>query len=977
MSAIPYWIQSTTGTTYLKVDRLAPGQQRVFKVRGEAGYVPDIDSTMLFGDDFKTQDTNKWNFPTYWSVSDGLLKASHSDWVSRNESSVFSEPLTSMAEDGVIIEYYSRNLGNVSAYDMDCYVYNTGRIGYAYGTYDSFFGGTLEDWGYDPRNWIHVKAQYKSGDNKLWFNDNLVKTSTAEYTAFDHVGMRSKGSSEWDYIFFRKYAAVEPTVQVVSTTDGYNIIVTNTGDTELTDYQVAVNSTDLGISTTDDSLLIEPLDCEPISFWHESTTKSWTKVPELLPFETRMFYVEKTPGYVPNGKAIFDMFFSGESVDSANFDIGSGVTSDGSTLQIVGPAFASRTWGPYYYVSKQKFSRPFVFEIESKGVGSRGDFMVGAFDNDGGYSYTEMVYASYQYPDKTTRGVYEDAAGRVYQGKTTNADTWYNDEIVVYDTGADYHIDDTVLYNSSYSSEDNLRVGITAASSTQQFRNMRVRKYMEVEPTVTVKDCGSFCQITVTNNTPDTMSDVQVSFDSTPLNLTSTDDSLLILPMNNSEQSNVPYLDLFDGCVAYYDFMGDAQDVMGNHDGVVTGASLTTDHMGIQGAAYSFDGVDDYIELANSTTIDFDSNFTVCAMIKSTMTGAWLTTIIGKYGFTSISESWALGWMDSNVLGFYIRDSAGTRDMAHLSSGEALDGNWHFLVATVSSSEVKFFLDGLLKMTTPRTAGSVINSRPVTIGAHLTTFTNMDISYGSLIGRTLSDSEIKALTNLVKHGYPYPIMQKTEVDIMSASHILSHASLQSLGCKMWIPLNGDVYDYSGNGNNLTLTGINYTANLDGTRFAYIDSKSDIMSLSTSISDSHITVCAWYYFEGTGGTWNTIFCRNDGTYHHLLIQDSDNQIGFYNSSFYGSGFNLVENTWYFIRLEKNGTNSKLYINEDLKQDSNSSFDNASYPLKVIGNYGGTNQDQGSLGKLGQIFVFQGGLDNNSSHQLMVTTAPTYR
>jgi hypothetical protein len=82
------------------------------------------------------------------------------------------------------------------------------------------------------------------------------------------------------------------------------------------------------------------------------------------------------------------------------------------------------------------------------------------------------------------------------------------------------------------------------------------------------------------------------------------------------------------------------------------------------------------------------------------------------------------------------------------------------LVATVSSSEVKFFLDGLLKMTTPRTAGSVINSRPVTIGAHMTTFTNIDISYGSLIGRTLSDSEIKALTNLVKHGYPYPIMQK-------------------------------------------------------------------------------------------------------------------------------------------------------------------------------------------------------------------------
>jgi hypothetical protein len=485
-----------------------------------------------------------------------------------------------------------------------------------------------------------------------------------------------------------------------------------------------------------------------------------------------MFYVEKTEGFAPNGKAIFNKLFDEFSGSSVDTDIWTVLNSTGiSVANGVLTATNSSGW----LESKESFGNEDII-LESR------------------FEHISMPASGYN-PLSLWKSA-TDTFGGLIHPDSSNIKTYYRNNgnwititggisgiaditcrIIIHTNGTC----DIQYINNDTGTVFSEALGVTNTISNEpirfirreddgssyynqsfevQFHHILARKYVATEPTVTVKDCGSFCQITVTNNTPDTMSDVQVSFDSTPLNLTSTDDSLLILPMNNSERSNVPYMDLFDGCVAYWDFMGDAQDIMGNHDGVVTGASLTTDHMGIQNAAYSFDGVDDYIELANSTTIDFDSNFTVCAMIKSTMTGAWFTTIIGKYGFTSISESWALGWIDSNVLGFYIRDSAGTRDIAHLSSGEALDGNWHFLVATVSSSEVKFFLDGLLKMTTPRTAGSVINSRPVTIGAHMTTFTNIDISYGSLIGRTLSDSEIKALTNLVKHGYPYPIMQK-------------------------------------------------------------------------------------------------------------------------------------------------------------------------------------------------------------------------
>jgi hypothetical protein len=171
-----------------------------------------------------------------------------------------------------------------------------------------------------------------------------------------------------------------------------------------------------------------------------------------------------------------------------------------------------------------------------------------------------------------------------------------------------------------------------------------------------------------------------------------------------------------------------------------------------------------------------------------------------------------------------------------------------------------------------------------------------------------------------------------------------------------MPLIRDVKDYSGNGNHGNQSGISYSTIKTGQRISTIDSDADYITLTNSISNTHLTVCMWYYYDGNEGTWNTLLCRNGGTYHHLLVQPSDSQIGFYNSTFYGSGVILEKGNWYFLRLVKNGTNSKLYINEELVQDSNSSFDNATYPLAVIGNDG--SYTQGSRGNIKNVLMFDG-------------------
>lgn len=65
--------------------------------------------------------------------------------------------------------------------------------------------------------------------------------------------------------------------------------------------------------------------------------------------------------------------------------------------------------------------------------------------------------------------------------------------------------------------------------------------------------------------------------------------------------------------VAYYPFNSNSNDESGNlNHGVVSGAVLTTDRFGNINSAYEFDGIDDYILVANSTSLNvFNSDLTV------------------------------------------------------------------------------------------------------------------------------------------------------------------------------------------------------------------------------------------------------------------------------------------------------------------------------------------------------------------------------
>jgi len=70
-----------------------------------------------------------------------------------------------------------------------------------------------------------------------------------------------------------------------------------------------------------------------------------------------------------------------------------------------------------------------------------------------------------------------------------------------------------------------------------------------------------------------------------------------------------------DSPISYWKFDGDADDEMGNNDGTVYGATLTT---GISGQAYQFGGSEDYIDLGSDTSLKPQLPVTLTGWVKIT-----------------------------------------------------------------------------------------------------------------------------------------------------------------------------------------------------------------------------------------------------------------------------------------------------------------------------------------------------------------------
>ena len=190
----------------------------------------------------------------------------------------------------------------------------------------------------------------------------------------------------------------------------------------------------------------------------------------------------------------------------------------------------------------------------------------------------------------------------------------------------------------------------------------------------------------------------------------------------------------------------------GNHGTLEGGTTFAPGPIGQQ--AFSFDGLDDYVDAGNSANLDFGtSNFTISAWVNTNNgTKTNLTAIVSKWSlpdsegyylqYAPSSKTWYFGWAPNSFL-----------STAHNIS----DGNWHFVAGVRTGlASAELYVDGQLIGSTATLSGSSDSDAPWNIG-RLTdsTVTGLARHFDGLVddvriyNRALTGGEVAALMDCV------------------------------------------------------------------------------------------------------------------------------------------------------------------------------------------------------------------------------------
>jgi hypothetical protein len=199
-----------------------------------------------------------------------------------------------------------------------------------------------------------------------------------------------------------------------------------------------------------------------------------------------------------------------------------------------------------------------------------------------------------------------------------------------------------------------------------------------------------------------------------------------------------------DGLVGWWPFSGNANDLSGNgYDGSVTGATLANDRLGVPASAYSFNGVNNYIQLGPNPFTEMDqldgSDYSISLWFQhNDSTGAtfFMNFGWGIHVYGSLLElTFGHVGMWPNNQWFYISPDLSTST-----------DTWYNLVAVKNGTTQEIFINGLIMnsaVSDPSGVGNrvYVGGNPVDNNGWLNGFMD-DIG---IWNRALTPTEIEAL----------------------------------------------------------------------------------------------------------------------------------------------------------------------------------------------------------------------------------------
>jgi uncharacterized protein (TIGR02145 family) len=483
-----------------------------------------------------------------------------------------------------------------------------------------------------------------------------------------------------------------------------------------------------------------------------------------------------------------------------------------------------------------------------------------------------------------------------------------------------------------------------------------------------------------------------------------------------SVHAQIPSYVPTNGLVGWWPFNGNANDESGNgNNGTVNGATLTTDRFGAANNAYSFDGVNDYIDYASgsSTSLNVIGDFTVSFWAKTSNTGSTARTII-SFGdqINSNSGGIIIGINDGFPLGPYGRMCYATQGIWSQSTLAINDNVWHFIVISLQGSVMKLYIDNTLNNQTLNQLPTLSWNGGRRIGAGnygMLAFYKDLLDDIAIYNRALTQQEI---TNLYTSSVPPSITTTASLTLIncgeSATLIASStsaaqpcikadlpATLQTGLVGYW-PFCGNANDASGNNNNGTVNGATLTTDRFGNaNSAYsFDGLSNYISVNntSNLNPTSISISGWVNNsasptnnqEGSKALitkwFQQINCGNNGDNYTLQISRNNNTNVFIAASVYnnlfssaiGSSNDIIGlfNWHHFTFIHDALIGEKLFV-DGVLVSSNSVTGNLCSTTNKL--YFGCDNDLGTLwrffsGKLDDIAIYNRALTATEIQQL---------
>ncbi len=403
----------------------------------------------------------------------------------------------------------------------------------------------------------------------------------------------------------------------------------------------------------------------------------------------------------------------------------------------------------------------------------------------------------------------------------------------------------------------------------------------------------------------------------------------------------------------------------GNTGTLINGPAWTT---GKTGGALSFDGSNDSVYVANSSSLNTaTTGLTVSAWVYRNANQQGFVSVLSRQQGNSYYERFYLGFENGNYR-WLVNTTSGYSDFT--LGGAAPLGQWLHLVGTFDGTDVKLYVNGALQFSSPHSGTLPTDTTGLTIGANYNdaAHTAQEVFNGKIdevnvYAQALTAQDVSALSQ-TKSG---PIV----------SLALDEGSGTTAA------------DSSGNGNSGTLqNGASWTSGRSGGAVS-LDGVDDTVYISnaaglTSITNG-LTVAAWVYRPANQTGFASVLSREVGTSssEHFYLGFENGRYrwfvntsgGYSNSSLGGAA---PTGQWIHMVGTYDGSNVILYVNGaqqfSTKQSGTFGSDTTGIAIGANHNSAAHLPDDPFSGKVDDVKIYSYALSAQEALQLY-QSAPT--